>query len=247
MLKVNNKIDIIHLKSCHSFLISIGFIVCIFSFFLLSTGQQAVVSPVFAKIDCERKETNIIIGTRAVTIGTKCNDVIVSCPFSAADAARGGCIGGNLLRGLENNDVLQGSEANDVIYGDEGNDKLTGGEGDDKLFGGPGNDILKVDVGNNLLSGGSGDDELYGGDGMDVFVGGKGVDTFDCGGNFDVVIDFDAKRGDIQNNNCEVLESYDENPETWTQPAKLKSHLDKFGYGTYQDMIEMEDIGEEID
>ena len=69
------------------------------------------------------------MGTRSTTIGTKCNDVIVGCPFSPINAGLGGCPTGDLLRRLGKDDILQGSEGNDVVYGDEGNDKLTGGGG----------------------------------------------------------------------------------------------------------------------
>ena len=105
--------------------------------------------------------------------------------------------------------------------GDDGNDKITGDGGSDRLFGGPDNDILKVNAGANFLVGGKGDDELYGGLGSDVLIGRKGADTFDCGENFDIVIDFDLDDGDIQNNNCEVIESYHDDMEIFPNQLRL--------------------------
>jgi len=202
---------------------------------------------VFAKKKCDRKDASIIIGTRTITIGTKCNDVIVGCTFSPLNTGPGGCSNGNLLRGLEDNDVIQGSEGNDVLYGDDGSDKLTGGGGNDRLFGGPGNDVLKVNVGSNFLSGGKGNDELYGGLGNDLMAGGKGADTFDCGENFDIIIDFNIKDEDVQNNNCEVVESFHDNMKIFEQPVKIKSHLEKFGIGSSKDQIDRNDIGKETE
>ena len=230
--------------------LAIGFmILLVLSFFsLLSfSGQLYIIQPVFAKKDCDRKDAGIIIGTRTTTIGTKCNDVIVGCPFSPLNAGPGGCSNGDLLRGLENDDVIQGSEGNDVLYGDDGSDKLTGAGGNDKLFGGPGNDVIKVNAGSNFLSGGKGNDELYGGLGNDLMAGGKGADSFDCGENFDIIIDFNIKDGDVQNNNCEVIESYHDNMKIFEQPGKIKSHLDKFGIGSSKDQININDIGQEIE
>ncbi len=209
-------------------------------------SEQLVVY-VVAKQDCDKKDANVIIGTGTTTIGSKCNDVIVGCPFSPLNTGPGGCNAGDLVRGLEKDDVIQGAEGNDVLYGDDGNDKISGAGGDDKIFGGPGNDILKVSIGSNLLVGGKGDDELYGGLGTDVLIGGKGADTFDCGENFDIIIDFDLDDGDIQNINCEVIESYHDDMKIFAQPTKLKSHLEKFGIGSSQDKTDIEDIGKEID
>jgi Ca2+-binding RTX toxin-like protein len=146
-------------------------------------SEQLVVY-VLAKQDCDKKDASVIIGTRTTTIGTKCNDVLVACPFSPLNTGPGGCSNGVLMRGLEKDDVIQCGEGNDVLYGDDGRDKITGGGGSDRLFGGSDNDVLKVNVGSNFLVGGKGDDELYGGLGSDVFIGGKGADTFDCGNRF---------------------------------------------------------------
>ena len=33
--------------------------------------------------NCSSKDSNIIVGTRPFTLGTKCNDVIVACPTTA--------------------------------------------------------------------------------------------------------------------------------------------------------------------
>lgn len=233
-----------------SLFLAVGFtVLLVLSIFsLLSfSGQQHVVQPVFAKKDCDRKDATVIIGTRTTTIGTKCNDVIVGCPFSPLNAGPGGCSNGNLLRGLEDNDVIQGSEGNDVLYGDDGSDKLTGGGGNDRLFGGPGNDVIKVNAGSNFLSGGKGNDELYGGLGNDLMAGGKGTDTFDCGENFDIIIDFNIKDGDVQNNNCEVVESFHDNMKIFEQPGNIKSHLEKFGIGSSKNQIDINDVGKEIE
>ncbi len=103
---------------------------------------------------CDRKDSNIIVGTRPVTLGTECNDVVIGCPTIASATGLGSpCGNGNILRGFEKDDVLQGSVGNDEIYGDEGNDELVGSSGSDKLYGGPGIDILQAGDGPDLLIG----------------------------------------------------------------------------------------------
>ena len=154
--------------------------------------------------DCSSKDSNIIVGTRPFTLGTKCNDVIVACHASATDLASA-CGNGDIVRGFEKNDVIQGSVGNDELYGDEGKDRILGSQGSDKIYGGPDTDIIQAGEGADLLVGGNGDDELYGGTGDDVSIGGKGVNFFDCGDGNDIIVDFDPDKGDTQSDNCEVI------------------------------------------
>lgn len=198
--------------------------------------------------DCG-KETNVIVGTRISTIGTECDDVIIGCPISQSiSIVAGGCVGGDHLRGFEGDDVLQGSIGDDTIYGDEGKDQLTGAAGSDKLYGGPGRDILTSGAGVDLLVGGDGDDELYSGEGDDALIGGKGADFFDCGEGNDVIIDFDPDKGDTQSGNCEVVLTHNTKKlEIFNQRGKVPSQLETFGIGSYKDMIDVEDVGKQID
>ena len=79
--------------------------------------------------NCSSKDSNIIVGTRPFTLGTKCNDVIVACPTLASATGLGSACGnGDIVRGFEKNDVIQGSVGNDELYGDEGNDKILGSQ-----------------------------------------------------------------------------------------------------------------------
>ena len=138
--------------------------------------------------DCSSKDSNIIVGTRPFTLGTKCNDVIIACPVHRrVHQVWVQHVGnGDIVRGFEKNDVIQGSVGNDELYGDEGNDKILGSQGSDKIYGGPDTDIIQAGEGADLLVGGNGDDELYGGTGDDVSIGGKGVNFFDCGDGSDI-------------------------------------------------------------
>ena len=76
--------------------------------------------------DCSSKDSNIIVGTRPFTLGTKCNGVIVACYASATDLGLPTCGNGDIVRGFKKNDVIQGSVGNDELYGDEGNDRFFG-------------------------------------------------------------------------------------------------------------------------
>ena len=198
--------------------------------------------------DCDRKDSNIIVGTRAITLGTECNDVIIGCPTIASATGLGSpCGNGDILRGFEKDDVLQGSVGNDEIYGDEGNDRMVGASGSDKLYGGPGIDILTAGEGPDLLIGANGDDELYGGPGEDVSIGGKGANYFDCGDGNEVIVDFDPDKGDAQSGNCEVVLSQHGEMDIFVQSPKIKSQLEAFGIGSSHDEIDVNDLGKTID
>ncbi|MGV3635784.1 MAG: hypothetical protein ACO1NY_15660, partial [Pseudorhodoplanes sp.] len=71
---------------------------------------------------------------------------------------------------------------------DDGHDRMTGRNGNDSLEGFGGNDIL---------DGGSGADRLDGGDGNDTLTGGSGDDVFYFRFGSDVITDFTAGAGDI--------------------------------------------------
>jgi RTX calcium-binding nonapeptide repeat (4 copies) len=190
--------------------------------------------------------TNVILGTRAYTKGTKCDDIIVGAPITAVSGGTGSIVG-DTLRGLERHDVLQGSDGDDKLYGDEGNDDLTGSDGNDQLYAGPGNDVLQAGVGADLLVGGRGNDELYAGSNDDVLIGGPGTNYFDCGEGNDVLIDFNPARGDTQANNCEVVLTDVGDKEFYSQEGIVKSKMQAFGIGSIRDPIDLEEIGEEID
>ena len=197
--------------------------------------------------DCSSKDSNIIVGTCPITLGTKCNDVLIACPVIVSGSGLGStCQNGDIVRGFEKNDVIQGSVGNDELYGDEGNDKILGSEGSDKLFGGPDSDILQGGQGADLLLGGNGDDELYGGAGDDVLIGGKGVNFFDCGDGNDIIVDFDPDKGDTQSGNCEVVLNNHDDMNIFTQPNKIKSQLEAFGIGSSKDGIDINDLGKTI-
>ena len=182
--------------------------------------------------DCSSKDSNIIVGTRPITLGTKCNDVIIACPTTVSATGLGSACGnGDIVRGFEKNDVIQGSVGNDELYGDEGNDRILGSQGSDKLYGGPDTDILQAGEGADLLVGGNGNDELYGGVGDDVSIGGKGVNFFDCGDGNDILVDFDPDKGDTQSGNCEVILNHHGDMNIFTQPNKIHSQLEAFGIG----------------
>jgi len=220
-----------------------------FSFFTFFNNQSLL--NVQAKSDhydddCSSKDSNIIVGTRPFTLGTKCNDVIVACPASATDLASA-CGNGDIVRGFEKNDVIQGSVGNDELYGDEGNDRILGSQGSDKLYGGPDTDIIQAGEGADLLVGGNGDDELYGGVGDDVSIGGKGVNFFDCGDGSDILVDFDPDKGDTQSGNCEVILNNHGDMNIFTQPNKIQSQLEAFGIGSSKDKIDINDLGKTID
>ena len=198
--------------------------------------------------DCSSKDSNIIVGTRPITLGTNCNDVVIACPVIISGGGVGSaCQEGDLIRGFEKNDVIQGSVGNDELYGDEGNDKILGSDGSDKLYGGPDTDVLQAGPGADLLIGGNGNDELYGGAGDDVSIGGKGVNFFDCGDGNDIIIDFDPDKGDTQSGNCEVVLNNHGDMNVFTQPNKIKSQLEAFGIGSSKDQIDINNLGKTVD
>jgi Ca2+-binding RTX toxin-like protein len=219
-----------------------------FSFFTFFNNQYLLNVQAKSDDDCSSKDSNIIVGTRPITLGTKCNDVIIACPSTVSASGIGsGCGNGDIVRGFEKNDVIQGSVGNDELYGDEGNDRILGSQGSDKIYGGPDTDIIQAGEGPDLLVGGNGDDELYGGVGDDVLIGGKGVNFFDCGDGNDIIIDFDPDKGDTQSGNCEVILNNHGDMNIFNQPNKIKSQLEAFGIGSSNDEMNINDLGKTID
>ena len=189
---------------------------------------------------------NVILGTRSFTEGTECDDTIIGAPVTAISGGSGSILG-DTLRGLERHDVLQGSEGDDKLYGDEGNDELTASDGNDQLYGGPGNDVLQAGFGADLLVGGRGTDELYAGPDDDILIGGPVANYFDCGEGNDVIIDFNPAKGDTQANNCEVVLTDLGDKEFFSQGGIAESKLQALGIGSFEDPVDLEEIGEEID
>ena len=217
------------------------------SFSIYSFNNQFLPHAQAKSNDCDRKDANIIVGTRAITLGTDCNDVIIGCPSIAAATGVGSpCGAGDLLRGFEKDDVLQGSAGTDEIYGDDGNDQLIGAAGTDKLYGGPGSDVMSGGEGPDLLIGANGNDELYGGAGEDVSIGGKGANYFDCGDGNDVIIDFDPDKGDTQSGNCEVVLNRHGDMNIFVQSPKVQAQLEAFGIGSSHEEMDINDLGKNI-
>ncbi len=238
-----------NLSTLGKILLFVGLLISFLSFSYFTFNNHFLLS-VQAKSDndCSSKDSNIIVGTRPITLGTKCNDVIIACPVIVSGSGLGStCQNGDIVRGFEKNDVIQGSVGNDELYGDEGNDKILGSDGSDKLYGGPDSDILQGGQGADLLLGGNGDDELYGGAGDDVSIGGKGVNFFDCGDGNDIIVDFDPDKGDTQSGNCEVVLNNHGDMNIFTQPNKIKSQLEAFGIGSSKNEIDINDLGKTID
>jgi Ca2+-binding RTX toxin-like protein len=164
------------------------------------------------------------MGTSNTTVGTSEDDVIIGCSFLTliqsmqivqvpnmvpskqfVPVTITDCTQGDLVIGLEGNDVIQGSSADDNIRGDEDEDQLTGADGNDKLFGENGADVLQGGFGGDFLFGGAGNDELYSGPGDDILFGSKGADYFDCAEGYDTIIDFTPTNGDTHSDSCEVI------------------------------------------
>ncbi len=102
--------------------------------------------PPVANPKCGGKSATIV-ATKALTRGTKRNDVIV------------GRKGSDLIFGLGGNDTICGVGGNDRLYGGKGADRLIGAAGRDNLFGGPGKDRLLGGPGRDKLKGGPGKDQ----------------------------------------------------------------------------------------
>jgi hypothetical protein len=241
-----NNHDIFNLSGKIFYFVGLLLLVSLYTF---SFNSQFLLHVEAKSNDCDRKDSNVIVGTRPVTLGTECNDVIIACPAATEAVGLGvgsPCGAGNILRGFEKDDVLQGSQGTDELYGDEGNDQILGGPGVDKLYGGPGSDVLQSGEGSDLLIGANGDDELYGGPGEDVSIGGKGANYFDCGDGNDVIVDFDPEKGDAQSGNCEVILSRHGDMNIFVQSPKIKSQLEAFGIGSSKDEMDINDLGKTI-
>jgi Ca2+-binding RTX toxin-like protein len=115
-----------NLSTLGKILLFVGLLISFLSFSYFTFNNHFLLS-VQAKSDndCSSKDSNIIVGTRPITLGTKCNDVIIACPVIVSGSGLGStCQNGDIVRGFEKNDVIQGSVGNDELYGDEGNDKI---------------------------------------------------------------------------------------------------------------------------
>jgi VCBS repeat-containing protein len=94
---------------------------------------------------------------------------------------------GDLIDGLDGDDVLNGGAGNDHVIGGEGDDIVSGGSGDDNLEGNNGDDVLNGGGGNDQIAGGEGNDVLSGGSGSDTLNAGGGINTVDGGSGSDVL------------------------------------------------------------
>jgi hypothetical protein len=134
--------------------------------------------------------------------------------------------GSNYLRGNDGNDSIEGGTGFNDINGNKGDDTiaghssvgdwLVGGQGNDListttsgniLYGNLGNDTLQGGTGHDIIRGGQGDDSIVAGSGPEWISGDKGADTIQAGSGpdtfhtfsgagMDVVIGFDAAKGD---------------------------------------------------
>jgi hypothetical protein len=59
-----------------------------FSFFTFFNNQSLLNVQAKSDDDCSSKDSNIIVGTRPITLGTKCNDVIIACPSTVSEDLR---------------------------------------------------------------------------------------------------------------------------------------------------------------
>jgi serralysin len=108
-----------------------------------------------------------------------------------------GSAAGEILIGINLNDVISGGvgadtiygqTGNDVIYGNQNNDVLSGGAGSDMIFGGKENDTVYGDDGNDIVYGNFFSDVVYGGNGNDLMYGGRDDDTLSGGAGSDTLI-----------------------------------------------------------
>jgi VCBS repeat-containing protein len=95
---------------------------------------------------------------------------------------------GDLIDGLDGDDVINGGSGNDHLLGNTGDDTLSGGSGNDELEGNDGDDIISGGSGNDLISGGDGNNILNGGSGNDRIIAGSGSNTVDGGSGNDTLV-----------------------------------------------------------
>jgi len=101
--------------------------------------------------------------------------------------------------------TTKGTDKSDVIIGNSIVNTIKGKDADDVLMGRQDNDFLYGNRGNDILQGNSGADVIFGDEGDDVLEGEMGKDYFDCGGGYDVIVDFRKNEGDVAQNNCEEI------------------------------------------
>lgn len=156
--------------------------------------SQSTNSEAFSDLPLQ-PEKRTITGNNDGTIidGTSHDDTIIGT--SLADT----------IYGRNGNDVINGATGSDTIKGNDGDDTIQEADLSGQVYGNDGNDVLSGGFEPDYLSGGSGTDELYGGDQDDTLRGGSGADHFDCGPGFDIVLDFDASKGDTHSSDCEVI------------------------------------------
>lgn len=101
--------------------------------------------------------------------------------------------GADRLDGGLDDDVLIGNAGNDTLIGAAGDDFIVGGEDADRLIGGKGRDTLNGGSGNDRIEGGRSSDDLTDGNGRDVVFGGSQADVFYfvADGERDYLMDFE--------------------------------------------------------
>ena len=62
-----------------------------------------------------------------------------------------------------------------------------------------------------------------------------------------MIIDFNPAKGDTQANKCEVVLTDHGDKEFYSQGGIVKSKLQALGIGSFEDPVDLEEIGEEID
>lgn len=107
------------------------------------------------------------------------------------------------IDGTANGETLTGTADADLINALAGEDEVFGLDGDDRLNG------------DDTINGGDGDDRLAGEDGDDDFTGGDGNDRFLAGAGTDVIHDFRAGAG--------VVDQLDLTPFTFTNLADIQA------------------------
>lgn len=107
------------------------------------------------------------------------------------------------IDGTANGETLTGTADADLINALAGEDEVFGLDGDDRLNG------------DDTINGGDGDDRLAGEDGDDDFTGGDGNDRFLAGAGTDVIQDFRAGAG--------VVDQLDLTPFTFTNLADIQA------------------------
>ena len=116
------------------------------------------------------------------------------------------------IDGTANGETLTGTADADLINALAGEDEVFGLDGDDRLNG---DDTINGGAGTDTINGGDGDDRIAGEDGDDDFTGGDGNDRFLAGAGTDVIHDFRAGAG--------VVDQLDLTPFTFTNLADIQA------------------------